>query len=408
MIILVSGCNNLFIDTLFQNHIYGTRKEQRARDSNDSGRGSLSHSADTLLMRLHPSHLRKSKNKKNKEKNKSESDSGVITDALTCGRGQVAVTYQNDQSHTVAYNNTQSNSGFQEGSQEDYQSHSCMCRMDKSDSVECHSNKVTMENGERTNKTGSVNPYSCVNIVDQINSASEKLKRKNLIGALTDQFCDRSPGVKQSNNGSTLSLPPPSCKRGLGFVSTPLDFRTKSADNELDFEERKLSCMSETKEYESSDAYSEDGTLDSVGEMEQETSSGSSGNSAQPPMTSYIHFKDGETLEACSGGNKSAIPTYKVVHDCQCNCKSKMPVLTQDGYLTEASISQTVCTCAKNEQMYRNDRFPVKNSQIADMAQDAEIIKASLRPVSQVVNLPPHFFGSMSAVPVDPSNTTEL
>ena len=359
-------------------------------------------------MRLHPSHLRKSKNKKNKEKNKSESDSGVITDSHSCGRGQVAVTYQNDQSNTIAYNNTQSNSGFQEYGQEDYQSHSCMCRTDQSGSVECHSNKVTMEdNCEQIKNTGAVNPYSCVNIVDQINSASENLKRKVLTGALTDQFCDRSSGVKQSNNGSTLSLPPSSCKRGLGFVSASLDFRTKSADNELDFEERKLSCMSETKEYESSDAYSEDGTLDSVGDIEQETSSGSSGSSAQPPMTSYIHFRDGETLEACSGGNKSAIPSFKVVHDCHCNSKSKLPVLTPDGYLTEAAISQTVCTCAKDEQMYRNDRVS-ENSQIVDMARDAEIIKSSLRPVSQVVNLPPHFFGSMSAVPVDPSNTTEL
>ena len=358
-------------------------------------------------MRLHPSHLRKSKNKKNKEKNKSESDSGVIMDSHSCGRGQVAVAYQNDQSNAVAYNNTQSNSGFQECCQDDYQSHSCMYGTDQSNSVECHSNQVTIDdNCQPKTNTGEVNPYSCVNIVDQINSASEKLKRKVLTGTLTGQFCDRHSGVKQSNNGSTLSLPP-SCRRGTGFVSASLDFRTKSADNELDFEERKLSCMSETKEYESSDAYSEDGTLDSVGDMEQETSSGSSGSSAQQPMTSYIHFKDGETLEACSGGNKSAIPSLNVIHDCRCNSKSKLPVLTPDGYLTEAAMNQAVCSCAKDEQMYRNNELP-ERSQIANMARDAEIIKSNLRPVSQVLNLPPHFFGSMSAVPVDPSNTTEL
>lgn len=355
-------------------------------------------------MRLHPSHLRKSKNKKAKEKIKSESDSGVITDSHSCRVGQVAVAYLNDQSNNVAYNNTQSNSDFQEYCQNNHQSHSCMCASDQSNAVECHNNRVSMDDKfEHRKNTGEANPYSCVNIVDQINSLSEKLKRKVSTGALTDQLCDGSSCVKQSNSGSTLSLPPP-CQKGAGFATAPLDFRTKSADNELDFEGHKLSCMSEAKEYDTSDTYSEDGTLDSVEDVEHETSTGSLGSSAQQPMTSYIHFKDSATLEPCDR-TKSALQSFNVIHDC--HCKSKLPVLTPDGYLTEAAINQTVCTCAKGEQMSGNDGQP-DCGWTTGTVQDVEVIKSSLRPDSQVLNLPPHFFGSMSMVPIDPSNTTEL
>ena len=385
------------LSSYFQNHIYGTKKEQR--NSKDSGRGSLSHSADTLLMRLHPSHLRKSK--KAKEKLKSESDSGVITDSHnSSGHGQVAINYVNDQADKVVYNN-QSNSGFQEYNQDDYQSHSGPCVSDQSNSVN-DSNNQSRKKCQTGSNTGEVNPYSCVNIVDQINSASEKLKRKASVDELTIQFSNGSSGVKQST-GSTLSLPPV-CHKGPGFVSQSLDFRTKSADNKLDFEERKLSCMSETKEYESSDNYSEDGTLDSVDDIEHETSS--SGDAVQPPMTSYIHFTDGDTLAPHNNCVKSALPSLTVI----CNCKSKLPVLTADGYLTEAAIKQTAtdCMCKKGENGLKNMEECLDNKQNTLVVRDDEIIKSSLRPVSQVLNFPPHFFGSMSTVPVDPSNTTEL
>ena len=352
-------------------------------------------------MRLHPSHLRKSK--KTKEKIKSESDSGVITDSHnSSSRGQVAINYSNNNANTVVYNN-QSNSGFQEYYQDDYQSHSGMCINDQSKAVICNGNQSKMGDINQTgSNTGEVNPYSCVNIVDQINSASEKLKRKISAGEITNQLCNDSPGVKQLNNGSTLSLPP-ACHKEPGLISQSLDFRTKSADNKLDFEERKLSCMSETKEYESSDVYSEDGTLDSVGDIEHETSS--SGDAVQPPMTSYIKFTDGDTLGPHNDCTKSALPKFAVI--CDCKCKPNLPILTADGYLTEAALKQMAhdCICRKGEQTYRNNE---DNYHPADIVQDEEIINSSLRPVSQVLNFPPHFFGSMSTVPVDPSNTTEL
>lgn len=386
----------------FKSQMYGSKKEQR--DSNDSGRGSLSHSADTLLMRLHPSHLRRSKSKK-KEKRQCESDSGVITDSHSACRGQVAVGYENNPPEIVGYRDDQSNLGFQEYNQSDYQSHSCMCTEDQSDTAKYSNKQVRVEDScKAAVNTGEASPYSCVDIVDQINSASEKLKRKISAGALLkEEFCESYSGVQQSNSGSTLSLPPVHHK-AAGFLSPGMEFRTKSADNKLDFEERKLSCMSEKNEYESSDAYSEDGTLDSVDDIEHETSS--SGSSAQQPVTSYMKVIDGDTLEPRSGGIENTIPSFNIVNDCQ--CKSKGPLLTADGYLTEAALKHTpVCTCVKGEQMYKNEG-QLMNGNVTNIVQDSEITKSSLRPISQVVNLPSYFYGSMSNVPVDPSNTTEL
>ena len=102
-------------------------------------------------MRLHPAHLKKHKKSK-KSTNRSESDSGVIVD----GRGQVC-------SYTSHYTATSEHSHYTKDG----------CESEANYNVE-YSNEV-----DPTLRSGEVNPYSCVDIVDKINCNSEKLKRKD-------------------------------------------------------------------------------------------------------------------------------------------------------------------------------------------------------------------------------------
>ncbi|KAL4236874.1 Cytokine receptor-like factor 1 [Mactra antiquata] len=346
-----------------KNHIYGYKKD-RHRNSSDSGRDSMSHSADTLLMRLHPSHLRR---KKMKKSNKSESDSGVMVN----GRGQVCIYTHSSQS--------------EDGT--------------------CQDNYIDdqMEDEKNVNDKihDTVNPYSCVDIVDTLDSKSEQL------------FPNLSEKVSNNTshcNGSTLSLPPGFCKTPI-IVCKSLNSRAQSADNELDYDSRRLSSMKETKEFESSDLCSEDGTLDSCGDMEHETSeslssrgpdslnSRSSYDSQVPDMSSYIKVTDDTHVELGSDLN-----SY-FVEQINCGChrnNTTVPIIVGDGYVTEAAMRppvQQYCQCQRNS---------ISNGQSCNDQTSFGEFTSDVRPGSQVYNLPPHFFGSMSSVPVDPDRTTEL
>lgn len=321
----------------------------------------MSHSADTLLMRLHPSHLKK---KKFKKSNKSESDSGVMVD----GRGQVC----------VYTHSTQSEDGT------------------------CRDNVINYQLEEETDKLkcDPVNPYSCVDIIDKLDCKSEQLIRK----------LSEDPHETSRCKGSTLSLPPGLCKTTT-FMSTPLDFRAQSAGNELDFDSHRLSSMKETKEFESSDICSEDGTLDSLGDMEHETSESMSSRepdslvsrsdgSQVPRMSSYIKFTNGKQL----GNTLETDENSHFLQQSNCGCHrnaSHVPVIVGDGYVTEAAMGQPVQQCQCQQ------KYPSNGCLVEDQ-KPQEVAKSSLRPGSQVYNLPPHFFGSMSSVPVDPDRTTEL
>ena len=349
----------------FQQHIYGHHKKDRGRHSSDSGRGSLSQSADTLLMRLHPSHLKKYK--KNKKSNKSESDSGVIVD----GRGQVC-TYSNS-------NQSEKSRGRDNCSTNTY-------------NFSCANGKLSC---------GEVNPYSCVDIVDKVDSKSEQLGRKL-------SSCDKSDISKCK--GSTLSLPPGLCKLST-FTSKSLDIRAQSAGNDLDSDHRRLSSMREMREFESSDMNSEAGTLDSLDDIEHETTDSYSSReqdssiyrtdgSHVPGMNSYLKFVDSKKME-------SVEDLSEVECSCDCHKNNGVQMMVGDGYVTEAAMishSEESCECVRgkvyNNQVQEGDNVP----KVAGLT---DIGKNGLRPSSQVYNLPPHFFGSMGTV-IDPSRTTEL
>lgn len=339
----------------------------------------MSHSADTLLMRLHPSHLKK--HRKSKKSNKSESDSGVIVD----GRGQVCCYTSSDQSES--------------GKGTDY-----------------NINVYNFSEKGGKGKCEPVNPYSCVDIVEKIDSKSDQLTR-NLSQSEID--------VDGKCKGSTLSLP-------AGKFSSPashcLNSRTKSADNNLDFEQRRLSCMKEAKEYESSDIYSDDGALETdpdssnhsnhVGDDSEFNSSAKTSDSAVSRSGDSVGSRSIESTDSKKGtkvnsyirvGNKTLTNdicemkplTEDVSKLCNCVCHRNnfVPVVVGNGYVTQelmATHREDQCTC---QEM---DEETVKLRLLKDHLQNG------FRPPSQVYNLPPHFFGSMSSVPLDPARTTEL
>ncbi|XP_053394094.1 interleukin-6 receptor subunit beta-like [Mercenaria mercenaria] len=354
--------NNKWKFSSLKQHIYG--KKERARHSSDSGRGSLSQSADTLLMRLHPSHLRK--HKKNKKSNKSESDSGVIVD----GRGQVCTYTNTSQSEKSRGKNN------------------------------CDINIYNFSGDNGKLNCGEVNPYSCVDIVEKIDSKSEQLLRKS--------SCDKAEISKCK--GSTLSLPPGLCKMST-FMSQPLDYRAQSAGDDLDLEHRRLSSMRETKEFESSDMNSEAGTLDSVEDIEHETTDSFSSREPEslvyrsdgsqvPGMNSYLKFVDSKKMESMED-------VSLLQCNCDCHKNNGTQVMVGDGYVTEAAMishSEDNCECLR-EKVSNVQRQDDDVLQKVSGLQDKE--KNGLRPCSQVFNLPPHYFGSMGTV-VDPSRTTEL
>ncbi|KAH3848973.1 hypothetical protein DPMN_091358, partial [Dreissena polymorpha] len=350
----------------------GYSVKEDARNSEDSGRGSAEHSSDTLLTRKHPSHFINS--------NQSESDSGIIVavqgpmktfvssegSGKTRGRGQNGISYSLDET------------GDSKGTQ--------------------------------------VNPYSCVNIVDDIPCKSGQLIRK-----LSQSHDD----VIQCK-GSTISLP--SCKR-IPFSQKALDLRAQSAGNDLDLESgRKLSSMKEARELECRN-YSDNGTLDQTdyhftGEVTKPVSIKHSMTNGTA-MTNGYHKDNsygshgGKWLNSYIKVSANDIPEIDLHdfvnsnnHDCVCGCHTnnvKTNIL-HEGYVSQAVFvdhTEVNCLCRKHDQTYQylydnKEEFKLK------MLQEILMGKNGARPVSQVVNLPPHFFESMSKLPVDPARTTEL
>lgn len=326
--------------------------------SNDSGRGSMSHSADTLLMRLHPSHL-----KKNKTFNQSESDSGIIVN----GKGQVCTYMSANQSEKS---------------------------MDK-----CNMNMNIFNFNNVGDIRGEVSPYSCVDIVDKIDATSEQFK----------QLLDTDPTERSQFQGSTLSLPPGFGKMST-FMSQPLHYRAHSDGNDLDSEHRRLSSMKETKEVDSSDMCSADGTQDSVDDLEHDTTDSFSSREVESAvsrsdgsqalgMNSYLQFVDSKKMEPMEPAPHLALP-------CSCDCH-KNNVIVSDGYVTEAvMIGHTgdKCECVR---MNGSSVFRHYDETLRKPAFLQDLGKNCLHPCS-LNNLPPHFYSSMGKVAVDPARTTEL
>lgn len=324
----------------------------------------MSQSADTLLLRLHPSHLKK--HKKNKKSNQSESDSGVMID----GRGQVCIYRNNDQSNVRGVK---------------------------------HCDIYNFKGGVIKANVSDVNPYSCVDILEKMDSKSEHYAAN---------LSQNDIKNRSKCNGSTLSLPPGLCKFST-FMSPPLDFRAQSAGNELDFDHRRLSSMKEAGEFQSSDFYSEDGTLDSVDNLEHETSasvsqdavdSDRSGPDKISGMNSYIKFTYKQKMEPYLDNPDSEFSGLLKNCGCECHKSGKGPVMVGDGYVTEAACvghSEEHCECKQNQTFY-SEQDEAQKPFLHDYG------KNGIRPCSQVYNLPPHFFGSMSKILMDPSRTTEL
>lgn len=358
--------NNKWKLSSLKNHIYNPRRST-SKHSSDSGRGSISHSADTLLMRLHPSHVMKYR--RSKKSNKSESDSGVMMD----GRGEVFVYKSSDQSGVEHLQN-------------------------------CDTNIYSFRRGEVNGKCSDANPYSCVDLLD---SKSEHY---------VDKLSQINHENKAKGNGSTLSLPQGLCKL-TSFMSQPLDCRAQSAGNELDFEHHRLSAMKEAREFESSDIYSEDGTLGSIDDLEPEACGSGIGESVDSDqskvektsgMNSYIKFAGEDKMNSYDDN----VTDDKCNHTkCGCDCHSKLDtkaVFVDNGYVTEAALvghKEENCNCIYDENKVVNSLTKKDDVQAPFIP---ELGKNSLRPCSQVYNLPPHFFGSLSTVLVDPSRTTEL
>jgi len=380
----------------------------------------MSHSADTLLMRLHPSHLKK--HRKSKKSNRSESDSGVIMD----GRGHVS---------------DYTSSGQSESGKD-------------VDSYNINVYNFSEKGGK--GKCKPVNPYSCVDIVEKIESTSEQLIRK-----LSQSETDMGNKCK----GSTLSLPV--CKL-TPTAAHVLDSRAKSADNNLDYDHRRLSCTKEAKEYESSDIYSEDGAMDT----EQESSNHSnnvennsvfyssavlnkndksaisdSGDSVVSRSEGSVRSRSNGSVGSRSAdseesrsldsndskkgskinsyiriGNKKKKDENKPLQDCLkscvCGCHRNtfMPVVVTNGYVTQdpmVNYKEEQCSCkhsveAFSEKTYYSTGNGFQDEESLKLLLFKDHLQNGCRPSSQVYNLPAHFFGSMSSMPVDPSRTTEL
>lgn len=244
---------------------------------------------------------------------------------------------------------------------------------------------------------GEVSPYSCVDIVDKMDAKSEQF-RELLDNDPTERF-----------QGSTLSLPPGFDKMST-FMSQSLDYRAHSDGNNLDFEHRRLSSMNETREVESSDIYSVDGTQDSVDDLEHETidsfssrepesTVSRSDGSQAPGMNSYLQFVDSKKMESMEHASHLAMP-------CSCDCH-KNTTIVGDGYVTEAvMIGHTVdkCECVRMNGSSVPGHY---DDTLRKPAFLQELGKNCVHPCS-VYNLPPHFYSSMGKVAVDPARTTEL
>lgn len=298
-------------------------------------------------------------------------------------------------------------------------------------------------------KCEPVNPYSCVDIVEKIESTSEQLIR-NLSHSETD--------VQKKCKGSTVSLP--ACKF-TSTVSHLLDNRAKSTDNNLDFDQRRLSSTKETKEYESSDIYSEDGagetypdvgfhrdnidadivlnmsaesgesaivgkdsTVSQSGESAESHSDESTGtmsgdsNSSQKgtKINSYIRF--GNKVELVNDIQETRpVKQGAAGKPCTCGCHRNnfIPVVVGNGYVSQdvmVNHAEDQCSCRPQEKVSDKPYLEAVQEQPGEEAAKLLLLKDHYKngchSASQVYNLPPHFFGSMSSVPVDPARTTEL
>ncbi|KAL3867782.1 hypothetical protein ACJMK2_040630 [Sinanodonta woodiana] len=327
--------------------IYSSKKENRlGRNNEDSGHRSLSQSADTLLMRLHPSIFARLCEKKSK---KNYSDSGIVSDS----KGSEA-------------------------------------------SEENNSKNLQEHSDENQDKTGEVNPYSCVNIVEKIEkeiniSRKASINRKGSTGDLpkTD-----SADQAEQYNGSTLSLPPVSCTLST-FSPKTLDFRTKSADNELDFEGSKLMRSNGTSIDES------------LGDETDECESHESGNGYKEnydqQVNSYVKCQSCDTF-----GVSNHLPGLQKCSQCSDSNPSQLGIcieVSKDGYIQQGQILHNYsypCDDSKSDTDSSNGEYTSLR------LNNSLSCKPGTRPVSQVMNLPPHFYNSLSLMPMDPSNTTEL
>ncbi|WAR24643.1 hypothetical protein MAR_038312 [Mya arenaria] len=353
---------------ILKGYIYDVKEQP----SDDSGRGSETHSADTLLTRLHPSHLKKHK-KLSETDPVSNSDSGVMLD----GRGQTC---------TFKTVNEELKKSIMNG------------------------NVYNFDERGGKGKLDNVTPYSAVDIVEK--------SMKQFAG--TRSKGDADIGL---NKGSTLSLP----IHRLVDSSQTLDVRTRSAENDLDIS-RHVGSVKGVKESGScKDCI--DCVLNSSGETDQ----GSNEMSSNPdPSSIILRSSDGSRSNGSHGDNGSChsddINSYIRVGKnnnlsrksglinpaCNCGCHRNcvVPVAGGDGYVAQAVMvghEEENCHCRVKEQI---KAYSFENG--LDFADEmkvrilADVIKNSNRPDSQVCNLPPHFFDSLSALPVDPTRTTEL
>ena len=300
-------------------------------------------------MRLHPAHM---KTAKRKWEDKSGSDSGIISD----GRGR-------------AYGYTCPDSGA-----EDYLY------------------KDGIPRDKNNDGKSSVNPYSCVNIVEKIKS--EQLKRKE------NQNCDLERGELDTQTGSTHSLPVQSFKN---VSYQPSKNQAKSSGRRLDLIDKTF--MMEKNEPVEGD--SNDESVDEMGDEEGEIATDRSDTldseldnldeQQLKSLTSYLKFMNGDNLalgEMLDSINFS-------LDSCECQGK-QTPVV--NGYITEAMLQNhdKECRCKQvSDQKKRTlnelrRKFP---NEFMSNGTDLDSVEH---------NLPSHFFHTLSRNPADPARTTEL
>ncbi|XP_052060796.1 uncharacterized protein LOC127701053 isoform X1 [Mytilus californianus] len=228
-----------------------------------------------------------------------------------------------------------------------------------------------------------VSPYSCVDIVKCPNS--EKIPRKHLpfnkpchsVGSMVDD-----PTYDETNNLSILSnkvvTQPPSAiatgdSREHFNIKLPLDRR------KYDFNEDTLkSCTSNE--------------INSALEDEQTKDSNASHELDEEKITSYVQDA-GQFVEADNAVFVSAGSDGYVHEPCQ-KCSNNNDIKMINGYIPTENITQLLpnpnIVVDKEEATYKKELN----------------IKPGPRPVSEVINVPAHFYGSLSLL--DAGTATEL
>ena len=261
-----------------------------------------------------------------------------------------------------------------------------------------------------------VNPYGSVDIVERFHGSSEKLQGNN-------SQAEIELGL---HKGSTLSLP----LQKASVCSLTLDTRAKSAGNDLDSGNRHIRSIKDAKRRDLGDPNS-DVTLNSLGETEN-ASSETSSNQGHDSINSSRSSERSRKLEGggtTSGLSEATISSYIRIGsnngvdergdmlgtECECCCHGDagQNVATgNSGYVTTSVMvnhEEKNCPCQQSEQMkYMSFENDINLEEEIKMRLLTEALKNSMRPVSQVCNIPPHFFESMSSLPVDPTRTTEL